>query len=121
VNLNKCYQTLKDQVNFLCIYIQEAHPENWWPITHNLEDDVVFSQPTSIKERADIAQACMLRLNLEMPTLLDDMNNTTDAAYASMPERLYVIDTTGKVAYQGKPGPWGFDVAEWREAILQLT
>ena len=62
----------------------------------------------------------MLKLNLEMPTLLDDMNNATDAAYAAMPERLYVVDTTGKVIYQSKPGPWGFVVEEWREAILAL-
>jgi hypothetical protein len=117
VSLNETYNALKDQVNFFCVYIKEAHPVEWWQVPQNLQDDVVFHQPSSIDERADVAQACMLRLDLTMPTLLDDMENSTDAAYATMPERLYVVDTLGKVAYQGAPGPWGFDVQEWRRAI----
>jgi len=51
-----------------------------------------------------------------MPCLVDDMNNTTDQAYAGWPERLFVVDKQGRVAYAGKQGPWGFKtehVADW--------
>ena len=88
---------------------------------HNLKDDVVFYQPKTIDQRADIAQACMLNLDLAMPTLLDDMENTTDAAYAAMPERLYVIDASGTVTFQCEPGPFGFDVSAWEAAIVEVS
>jgi hypothetical protein len=70
-----------------------------------------------MQERAEIAQACMLQLDLAMPTLLDNMENSTDTAYAALPERLYVIDQQGKVTFQCGPGPWGFDVEGWQTAI----
>ena len=94
---------------------------DWWQLSQNLEEDVVFNQPASIDERADVAQACMLRLDLAMPMLLDDMDNSTDEAYAAMPERLYVVDTQGRIAFRGAPGPWGFDVAGWRRAIEETV
>jgi type I thyroxine 5'-deiodinase len=117
VRLNEIFERYEDDVNFFCIYIKEAHPEDEWQVPHNLEDDVVFAQPKTIEERGVIAEACMLKLELKMPTLLDDMNDTTDAAYAAQPERLYVIDTDGNVSYQSGMGPWGFDVASWEKAI----
>lgn len=117
MSLNETYAVWKDRVNFFCVYIQEAHPEDGWQVPHNLDDDVVFYQPKSIQERAEIAQTCMLKLDLAMPTLLDDMDNSTDTAYAALPERLYVIDRLGKVTFQCGPGPWGFDIEGWQTAI----
>ena len=117
MRLNEIFERHQDDVNFFCIYIKEAHPEDEWQVPHNLEDEVVFAQPKTIEERGVIAEACMLKLELKMPTLLDDMDDTTDAAYAAQPERLYVIDTDGNVSYQSGMGPWGFDVASWEKAI----
>lgn len=117
MRLNEIYQSLKDEINFYCVYIREAHPEDGWQLPHNLKDEVVFYQPKNLEERADVAQACVLGMDLKMPTLLDDMDDTTDEAYAAQPERLYVIDTGGNVAYQSGMGPWGFDVASWERAI----
>lgn len=121
MSLNETYAVWKDRVNFFCVYIQEAHPEDGWQVPHNLDDDVVFYQPKSIQERAEIAQTCMLKLDLAMPTLLDDMDNSTDTAYAALPERLYVIDRLGKVTFQCGPGPWGFDIEGWQTAIAMAV
>lgn len=88
---------------------------------HNLDDDVVFYQPKTMEERAQVAEACILRLELAMPTLLDDMDNSTDRSYAARPERLYVIDRQGTVAFQSGPGPFGFDVASWEQAIEAIV
>jgi hypothetical protein len=38
----------------------------------------VFAQPKSLGERVDVAHACALRLELSIPTLIDDMENSTD-------------------------------------------
>ena len=101
----------------LCVYIQEAHPEDGWQVLINLEQEIVYTQPRTEDQRVEIAAACMLDLELELPMLLDAMTNEVDTAYAALPERLYVIDAEGKIAYRGDPGPWGFDADGWEEAI----
>jgi hypothetical protein len=121
VRLNEIYENWKDKVDFYCVYIREAHPEDGWQVPQNLEDDIVFGQPKSLAERAEVAKACVLKLELEMPTLLDDMDDSTDVAYAALPERLYVIDSAGIVTFQCGPGPFGFDVDGWVEAIENVT
>jgi hypothetical protein len=45
------------------------------------------------------------------------MQNTAQKAYAGWPDRLYVLDAEGKVAYRGEPGPRGFKPAEAEEAL----
>ena len=117
MRLNEIFERYRDDLHCFCIYIQEAHPEDGWQIPHNLEDDVIFYQPKTLDERGVVAEACMLKLELKMPVLLDDIDDTTDKAYAALPERLYVIGKDGNVAYQGGMGPWGFDVGAWEKAI----
>ncbi len=87
----------------------------------NLTDEVVFQQPTNDDERADVAEACVLRLNFEMPMLLDDMANQVDTAYSALPERLYVLDPEGIILYRSEQGPWGFDVDAWQGAIEKVV
>ena len=102
------------------MYIREAHPEDGWQIPMNLTDDVVFHQPKTIEERAEVAKACVLRLQLEMPTVLDSIDDATDRAYAALPERLYVVDAEGSVFFKSGPGPFGFDVDGWGKAIRDV-
>jgi type I thyroxine 5'-deiodinase len=85
----------------------------------NVNQKVLFAQPKDVDERAAVAEACVLDLNLRMPVLLDAMDNAVDAAYAALPERLYVIDAGGRISYRSGPGPWGFDVDGWKQAIAQ--
>ena len=59
----------------------------------------------------------MLKLALEMPALVDEMDNAVAVAYAGVPERLYLIGTDGRVAYKGGMGPMLFDPGQWQERI----
>ncbi len=108
-------------MNFFCVYIREAHPEDGWQVPMNESDDVVFMQPTTYEERAEVAQACVLRLNLEMPMLIDTIDDEVDRKYAALPERLYVIDRSGVVTHQAGPGPFGFDTEAWAVALGEVT
>jgi hypothetical protein len=45
------------------------------------------------------------------------MDNAIGEAYGAAPERLYVIDTDGRVANLGGAGPHFFDLDEWEQAI----
>ena len=68
-------------------------------------------------ERIEIGTTCMLKLALEMPALVDKMDNAVAVAYAGVPERLYLIGTDGRVVYKGGVGPMFFDPDQWQERI----
>ena len=78
---------------------------------------MVFDQPKTFDEREQVAEACAVGLDLKMPTLIDDMDNTTDLAYSALPDRLYLVGTDGKIAYKSGRGPMGFRPDEFEAAI----
>ena len=47
------------------------------------------------------------------------MENSTDQAYAALPDRLYLVGMDGKIVYRSGPGPWGFRPDELEAAIAQ--
>jgi hypothetical protein len=55
------------QVEFLVVYIREAHPEDGWVVTMNRTDDIVLDDPTSTDERTVVAESGALRLQIKMP------------------------------------------------------
>ena len=117
MRLNEVYEEWKSEVDFVCVYIKEAHPEDGWQTQTNIDADVRLYAPTNLDERAELAQMCVLKLNLAMPMVIDDMSDAIDDLYRAGPERLYLVDPKGRIAYRGDLGPWGFDVEQWREAI----
>lgn len=62
----------------------------------------------------------MKDLELTIPCLIDDVKNTAQRAYAGWPDRLYVIDKNGTVAFRGEPGPKGFKPAAAEAALQKL-
>ncbi len=75
----------------------------------------------SIEERCNVADTCLTKLSIRLPALIDDLDNSTEAAYTAWPDRLYVIDFDQRVAYKSKPGPYGFhpdDVAQTLKRLL---
>ena len=102
------------------MYITEAHPSDVWQMQSNIKDKVVFASPKTEEERALVAGACVRKLGIEMPALLDEFGNSTENAYTAWPDRIHLIDRAGKIAYKSKPGPFGFKPDELR-AALQKT
>jgi hypothetical protein len=99
------------------VYIKEIHPTDGWQVQENEQDGVLFRQHQSMDERIEVGEACMIKMALEMPALVDEMDDAVAGAYAAMPERLYLIGRDGRDAYQGGMGPMYFRPAEWNEAI----
>jgi len=50
-----------------------------------------------------------------LPFGIDDMSNAANDAYAAWPERIYIIDESGHIAYRGGIGPFNYKPAEARE------
>jgi type I thyroxine 5'-deiodinase len=90
------------------VYITEAHPSDVWQMESNVKEKVVFASPKSEEERAFVAGACVRKLGIKFPAVLDEFGNSTEQAYTGWPDRIYLIDGQGKVAYKSKPGPFGF-------------
>ena len=111
---------LSDKVELVFIYIKEAHPADEWQMDSNERDGVIFNQPRTNAERMTRAQAFVSEMGIEAPTLVDDIRNTANACYAAFPERLYVIDTQGRIAYKGGMGPFEFDTDELEEFLATL-
>jgi hypothetical protein len=108
-------------VAFLVVYVTEAHPSDVWQLQSNLRDKVVFSSPRSAEERAEIAGSCVRKLGIQIPAVLDEFGNSTEKSYTAWPDRMYLIDREGKVAYKSKPGPFGFHADELAAALSRLT
>jgi len=119
VRLNEICDTYKDQIEFFCIYIREAHATDEWQTPQNLYEEVIYTTATSDDERAEVALACQIGLDLKMPMLLDSIDNDVEEKYVSSPIRLYVIDPEGKITYVGDQGPRGFDMDTWEDAIKE--
>ena len=119
--LNKLYEQYRDRVEFLVVYITEAHPSDVWQMQSNIRDKVVFASPRNEDERAFVAGSCVRKLGIEIPAVLDEFGNSTESAYTAWPDRLYLIDRNGKVAYKSTPGPFGFKPDELRAELQKIA
>jgi hypothetical protein len=115
--LEALYERHGATVAFFIVYIREAHPEDGWVLEANREDGIALADPLSLAERADVAQACALRLRTRIPVLLDDVDDEVALAYGGWPDRLYLIGRDGRVAFQGERGPDGFEPEKLAAAI----
>ena len=103
------------------VYITEAHPSDVWQMQSNIKEQVDFASPRSEDERASVAGSCVRKLGIEIPAVLDEFGNSTESAYTAWPDRMYVIDAGGRVAYKSKPGPFGFKAEELEAALKKIV
>jgi iodothyronine deiodinase-like protein len=99
------------------VYVREAHPTDEWQMKSNLKDkdDVCYAQPKTLEQRLGIANDFTKRFKFPLPFGIDDMSNAANDAYAAWPERLYIIDESGRIAYRGGMGPFNYHPAEVRD------
>ena len=117
--LHDLYHEYGDRVEFLVVYIREAHPDDGWVSQGNQEADIHVYDPTTKEERGEVAQACAMALDIEMTVLVDGIDDTVASAYGALPDRLYLVGRDGRVAFQGEKGPRGFIPEDLEVAIRQ--
>jgi Iodothyronine deiodinase len=108
------YDDYKDRADFLAVYIREAHPQDEWQMKKNLDENVCYAQPKTLAQRIAIARDFAERFHFPLPLGIDPMTNLADRLYAGWPERLYVIDESGKIVYRGGLGPFNYHPDEVR-------
>ncbi len=109
-----------DRAAFLGIYVREAHPTDGWRVEGNDKAGISFLQPASKSDRLAVAKKCCSILEISMPLLVDEMNDRVGHAYSGMPDRMYLIDKNGRVAYKGGRGPFGFKPGELEQSLAML-
>lgn len=81
----------------------------------------LVEEPVTIEERIALAGECVKDLGLDkIPTLVDLLDDKVSREYAAWPDRLYLVDLAGNLAYAGGPGPGGFKPDELEAAIKEL-
>ena len=103
------------------VYITEAHPSDVWQTESNIKDQVVFTTPKSEEERSAVAGSCVRKLGIKIPAVLDEFGNSTEQAYTGWPDRLYLIDAAGRVAYKSRAGPFGFKPDELKKELEKVA
>jgi alkylhydroperoxidase family enzyme len=114
------HQRYKNQVEFLAVYVREAHPTDGWRSKSNDQVGISYKQPRNASERTSIAKKCCSKLEITMPLLVDTMDDRVGHAYSGMPDRLYVIDRDGKIVYKAGRGPFGFKPGEMEQSLAML-
>ena len=111
------WERWREQVQFMVVYIREAHPEEGWVVTPNRDEDIRVNDPVTLDGRVEVAATCAINLQIRMPVVVDDIDDHIARAYGALPDRLYLVDRNGTIAFQGEQGPWGFDPQALESAI----
>ena len=63
----------------------------------NVKERVLFRNPRTDAERAEVAGSCIRELHIAIPALLDSIQNRVEQEYTAWPDRLYLIDAAGRI------------------------
>lgn len=127
MSIEALYEKYHDQVQFLSIYIREAHPVDGWWLGRRLTRGLmkVFEprasqehyDPQTIEERRSVAGECETALQYGIRTYVDEMDDRVNDTYAAWPTRLYLVGLDGKIVYAGGLGPYDFRPAKLEKAL----
>jgi len=114
--MNSLQKEFTEQVDFLGVYISEAHAKDEWP----LGVKYCFDQPKTIEERINVATGFVHEYKFELPMLIDTMKNEFDFIFSSWPERFYIVQNN-VLALVGEPTTeFGFDREILRTQLRSL-
>jgi peroxiredoxin len=86
--LKDLYEEFGDRVQFLFVYVREAHPGNELPAHESMSDKMHAAE--LLRDEDD----------LEIPILLDELNGKVHRKYGGMPNPTFLIDRSGFIAFR---------------------
>lgn len=103
-----------DIADALLVYIEEAHPSDGW-----VSSDAPYQIPKHrcLEDRLKAAQLMHSEV-LGSNVVVDNMSNSSNAAYGAYFERLYILRDE-RVVYQGGRGPDSYRISELRNWLEQ--
>jgi tetratricopeptide (TPR) repeat protein len=115
--LNALYQHYGHQAPFFLVYIREAHAADNWQSTRNEREGIALDPAKTMGEKEGHAAMCRLKLHLQFPALVDEMDGKVEAAYAAWPSRAFVIGTDGRILYSTRLTQLDFRSGDMESAL----
>lgn len=104
----------------MAVYVREAHADDGAASFGNARVGIHVLQPKSFEERSKVANTCHAKLEISMPLVVDTIDDRVGHAYSGMPDRLYLVDQNGKVAFKSGRGPFGFQPPELEQSLVMV-
>jgi peroxiredoxin len=105
--INELYDQFRgDDIEFLFIYVREAHPGDQIPAHRTM------------REKTEAARLLRDEEEMKMPIVVDDLRGTIHRKYSRLPNPAYLIDKAGRVAFRSmwaKPEQLGSAIEELLE------
>jgi type I thyroxine 5'-deiodinase len=118
--LNELYRKYKDRAAFYMVYIQEAHPVDAWQMDVNVKEGALLATTKTLEDRTHAAGTCVIKLGLDLPAVVDTPDDRVERAYTGWPDRLYVVDKEGRIAFKSAAGPFGFEPKDVERELVKL-
>jgi len=115
--LNQLTLQEETRAEIYLVYTREMHPAGGWESDRNQLDHVTVQQPKTIEEKLAAARQYRALLHLNMPVLVDDLQDSTTTAYGAFPDGAVVINRDGTI---GGSQQWA-DPTVLRRMIDQAT
>lgn len=115
------YATYHEDIEFLVVYIKEAHALDGATPKGGLDGAPLVEEPIELEERREVARTCLGALDMSpIAMCIDGMDDAVSTQWQAFPDRLYLVDAKGKVSYAGGKGPREFNPNELEDAIRTL-
>ena len=109
-----------EKVEFVVVYIREAHALDGASPRGVGGDHPIVEEPLTIQERLSVATRCDAKLDLSAFTVvIDGLDDKANSSYAAHPDRLYLVNKGGRIAYAGGRGPREFFPDELEDSIRE--
>jgi len=105
------------KVEFLLVYIREAHPTDGRQSPRNVKDGIEISAAANYGQKEEYASSCVRNLGIKFTTVVDNMDAKVELNYMGWPDRMYLVGKDGRIAWKGDPGPKGFKPLLFEAAI----
>ena len=110
------YASYNDQIQFLIVYIREAHPN----LLKEGNETGIVGRPETLDGRIILATECVSKYKFTIPMVIDGMDGKVNSDYKAAPVRITVTDIDGKVAFYAGRGPRDFKIPPVERTLKKL-
>jgi len=114
--MERLYASYNGHVEFLIVYIREAHPE----MLKEGHKTGIVGRPANLDERVILATECVSRFKFTIPMVIDGMEGKVNRDYQAAPVRVTITDVDGNVAFYAGKGPRDFRLPPVERTIRKL-
>jgi len=111
--LNRWQSKYAEHIDFVCIYIAEAHAKEIWPLGNHVD----LSSHTTFAERVEASHILTKKYGLNIKMMYDTMSDAFDKTFAVWPERYYLIRDNKMEKIYAPTIEFGFDREKMKDDL----